>query len=138
MSHLPKWVYIDVAIIAREPTDLLPSLTRQLNIPLERMPLGTRWTHCPLVTESVNISTVTTSRQGVRGIIALRRYISNATLVRQTEFLPRTGCTHSRLDSPTVAVVNEDRSLPRQHIVRVLRDLSLPAFSQVKWYSAVR
>lgn len=37
-----------------------------------------------------------------------------------------------------VAVVNEYRRLACQHIVRVLRILSLPAFSQVNRYSAVR
>ncbi|CBG70629.1 hypothetical protein SCAB_35381 [Streptomyces scabiei 87.22] len=35
-------------------------------------------------------------------------------------------------------VVNQYRRLARQHIARVLRNLSLPAFSQVKTYSAVR
>jgi hypothetical protein len=35
-------------------------------------------------------------------------------------------------------VVDENRCGPREHIVRVLRDPSQPAFSQVKRYSAVR
>ena len=33
---------------------------------------------------------------------------------------------------PSIAVVNEDRRGPRQHIVRVLRGTPLPAFSLVK------
>lgn len=43
-----------------------------------------------------------------------------------------------RIEVRAISVVDQDRRAARHDIVRVLRDPSLPAFSQVKRYSAIR
>jgi hypothetical protein len=64
----------------------------------------------------------------VRGI---RPNYSHSAHVLANEFIRLSGMNFARSRRET-AVVNQDRGVPRLHMVRVLRDPSLPAFSQVK------